>query len=160
MTGYGMAKRRCRTTRGWAQLHRWAGGLNEAMPRAAAVLRQALGSVTAHAVLAPGKRRGYMQLQFRIRAWQTLRAVMGDRMPEGLHAAANASEGETDGGPKFVLNLGEPTGLDRWAPQIAAWRAEGVTWEEIVRRTGLDLNRAFIAWKHFTSAPPEGTGTA
>ena len=55
------------------QLQRWSAGLNEDTPRAAAILRQALGSVTADAVVAPGKRRGYAQLRFRIRAWDTLR---------------------------------------------------------------------------------------
>lgn len=56
------------------------------------------------------------------------------------------------GGPEFTLDLGGPTAMDRWAPRIAAWRADGVTWEEIVRRTGMDLNRAYFAWKRHAGA--------
>ncbi len=142
------------------QLQSWAAALNEDAPRAAAVLRQAVGSVTVHAVLAPGKRRGYAQLRFRIRAWETLCAVMGERMSECWQAAANASAGELDPSPEFVLDLGEPTDMDRWAPQIAAWRAQGVRWKEIVGRTGLDLNRAHIAWKRFTTSQSGGAGAS
>lgn len=147
--------------RAWlaAQLGRWVGELKGDVTQAAAVLHQALGRVTAHAVVAPGKRRGYMQLRFRVQAWDTLRALMGDRTPAGLQAS-NPSEGEADASAECVLNLGEPTAMDRWAPQIAAWRAEKVTWEEIVWRTGLDLNRAFIAWKRFTAASSGETGAA
>jgi len=42
--------------------------------------------------------------------------------------------------------------MDRWAPQVAEWRAAGTTWEEIVRRTGMDLNRVYVAWKRHTGA--------
>jgi site-specific DNA recombinase len=142
-----------------SQLDRWTGGLEGDVAQAAAVLRQALGSVTAHAVLAPGKRRGYMQLRFRIRAWETLRAIMGDQMPAALQETGNPSECEADASAEHVLNLGKQTHMDHWAPQIAVWRAEKVTWEEIVRRTSLDLNRAFIAWKRFTEASGDATAT-
>lgn len=142
------------------QLQVWAAALNEDAPRAAALLRQAVGPVTVQPVVAPGKRRGYARLRFRIRAWEALRAVMGDRMSECWQAAANASEGELDASPEFVVDLGEPTDMDRWAPQIAAWRAQGVLWKEIVSRTGLDLNRAHIAWKRFTTSQSGGAGAS
>jgi DNA invertase Pin-like site-specific DNA recombinase len=142
-----------------AELGQWIGALNGDQGRAAAVLRQAVGPVAAHAVLAPGKHRGYTQLRFRVRAWEALRAVLGDRLPDGLPIAVNEG-GDAEGSPEFVLDLGQPTPMDRWAPQIAAWRAEDVAWEEIVRRTGLDLNRAFIAWKRFTKAQEDDTDAA
>ena len=133
----------------------WASALGEDTPRAAAVLRRAVGTVSAHAVVAPGKTRGYAQLRFRVRAWSALRAATGDRLPEDLpHDPGSGVEGR-DLSPEFVLDLGAPTEMDRWAAQIAAWRAEGMIWEEIVRRTGLDLNRAYIAWKRHTGARPD-----
>lgn len=138
------------------ELGQWIGALNADQTRAASVLRQAVGPVAAHAILAPGKRRGYTQLRFRIRAWEALRSVLGDRLPDGLPITVNEG-GDEEGSPEFALDLGQPTPMDRWAPQIAAWRAEGVTWEEIVQRTGLDLNRAFLAWKRYKEAQKEDT---
>jgi site-specific DNA recombinase len=140
------------------QMCDWAADLGEDTPKAAAVLRQALGPVSAHAVLAPGKKRGYAQLRFRVRAWSALRAMMGNRLPENLLPAPDSGVADRDLSPEIVLDLGTPTEMDRWAAQIAAWRTEGVIWEEIVRRTGLDLNRAFIAWKRFTGAQTDEAG--
>jgi DNA invertase Pin-like site-specific DNA recombinase len=142
------------------QLRQWASGLTVDTARAAAILRQAVGPVTAHAVIAPGKRRGYMQLRFRLRGWEILCTVLGDHLPQGLPVTAKPAEGQRNASPEFVLDLGGPTEMDRWAPQIAAWRAEGVTWEEIVRRTGLDLNRVFVAWKRYTTAQSGGPDAA
>jgi hypothetical protein len=114
-------------------------------------MSQALGTLAAHAVIPSGKKRGYTQLRFRIEGWQTLRAILGDRIPTGWQVQNPESQGEGSS-PHFHLDLEQPTKLDQWAPQIATWRSEGVTWEEIVARTGLDLNRAFIAWKRYTQA--------
>jgi site-specific DNA recombinase len=74
---------------------------------------------------------------------------VGDSHPAAVRLVPAAPP---DPGPEFALDLGESTAMDRWAPAIAGWRAAGVTWEEIVRRTGLDLNRAFVACKRYTAA--------
>ncbi|HKB38051.1 MAG TPA: recombinase family protein [Gemmataceae bacterium] len=132
------------------RLCQWVQDLNGDVSQAARVLRQALGTLAAHAVIPPGKQRGYTQLRFRIQGWQTLCAVLGDRVPGGLQIQPPEIQAETS--PEFRLDLGQRSKLDQWAPQIATWRSEGVTWEEIVARTGLDLNRAFIAWKRYTQA--------
>jgi DNA invertase Pin-like site-specific DNA recombinase len=142
------------------QLRRWVGPLAEDGPRAAAVLRQAVGRVTAEAVVAPGKRRGYTRLHFRVRGWDVLAAALGGRLPEGVRTALTPGPDCKGTAPEFELDLGAPTPMDRWAAQIAAWRQEGVTWAEIVRRTGLDLNRAYRAWKRYTAAQGGGTGRA
>lgn len=138
---------------GWLAEHlcQWVQELNGELTRAAQVLRQALGTVAVHAVIPPGKQRGFTQLRFRIHGWQTLRAILGERFPAGWQVQMLESQ-EEGASPEFRLDLGQPTKLDQWAPQIAAWRREGVTWEEIVERTGLDLNRVFIAWKRYTQA--------
>ena len=125
------------------------------LPLALSVFQKSLTS-TVHAVLAPGKRRGYTQLRFRLRAWETLRAALGNRWSAGLSLTTSPNPATPNESPEFALDVGVPTALDRWAPQIATWRAEGMIWEEIVRRTGLDLNRAFIAWKRYTEAQKGG----
>jgi site-specific DNA recombinase len=134
------------------QLCQWTGTLEQDQQRAAIVLREAIGEISIVPVIAPGKKRGYAQMRFRIRGWPALRSFLRDR----LAALATAIETigcsmSSDQSPEFQVDLGEPTALDRWAPQIAAWRAEGVLWSEIVKRTRLDYNRAFVAWKRFTN---------
>lgn len=114
-----------------------------------ALLRHALEALTAEPVVAIGKARGFVRLRVRVRAWAALAAVLGD----ALRVPPDALSCEPDGtSPEFVVDLGGPTPMDAWAERIAEWRAAGVTWPEIVRRTGLDLNRAYRAWKRFTDA--------
>lgn len=133
-----------------ARLGEWAA--RAAADGPAPLLRSALASATAEPVIAAGKTRGFVRLRFRVNAWAALAAAVGDALPDPLRSRLPDPGGT---GPEFTLDLGEPTAMDRWAPQIAAWRGAGVTWEEIVRRTGLDLNRAFVAWKRFTGATDE-----
>lgn len=123
---------------------------------AAARLRDAVASLTAEPVVAPGKKRGHVQLRLRIRGWRLLMTLLTEHLPPCLVNALPPNIGG-DEPPEFVLALGSPTVMDQWASRIAAWRAEGVKWTEIVARTGLDLNRVFIAWRRFTrgtSDPP------
>jgi hypothetical protein len=115
----------------------------------ASLLRTALESITAEPVVAAGKKRGFVRLRFRVNAWAALATAAGDSLPASVRHLPPAPDEPV---PEFTLDLGEPTAMDRWAPQIVEWREAGVTWEEIVRRTGLDLNRAFVAWKRFTGA--------
>lgn len=65
-----------------------------------------------------------------------------------------------DEAPEFTLDLGEPTAMDRWVPRVAGWRAAGVTWEEIVRRTGMDLNRVYVAWTRYGGPTDESRPAA
>jgi DNA invertase Pin-like site-specific DNA recombinase len=118
------------------------------------LLRLALASVAAEPVVAAGKTRGFVRLRFRVDAWRAFAAAVGDRLPAGWGGLLPKPAPDDSAGPAFTLDLGEPTAMDRWAPQIVAWRADGVTWEEIVRRTGMDLNRVYRAWKQHGGASP------
>lgn len=124
-----------------------------------AMFRSALYPVIAEPIIAPGKRRGYARLRFQVRAWDTLRAALGDDLSVPVQRLfANAPP--VGGSGEFTLDLGQPTSLDKWAPEIVAWRSEGVIWTEIVRRTGMDLNRVYRAWNRYTTAgyqPPTAT---
>jgi hypothetical protein len=146
---------------GWlmAELQQWTDLLSGDVPKAATALRQALHEVRAEAVVAPGKQRGYARLRFRIQTWEILRALLTDRLIQGFPMDAIAGGISETESPEFVLDLGEPSKMDIWGPQIVQWRLEGVHWEEIVRRTGLDLNRAYIAWKRSTGEDPNGKET-
>jgi hypothetical protein len=42
--------------------------------------------------------------------------------------------------------------MDRWAPEIAKWRAEGIIWKEICKRTGINIRNAYLAWKRYVDA--------
>jgi DNA invertase Pin-like site-specific DNA recombinase len=136
---------------GWvaARLGEWAEGA-AAADGPQSLLHLALASAVAEPVVAAGKVRGFLRLRFRVRAWATLAAAAGTALPSAV--CGLVPEEADDGGPEFTIDLGGPTAMDRWAPQIAAWRADGVTWAEVARRTGMDLNRVYRAWKRFTDA--------
>ncbi len=138
-----------------AQLKNWTEGLQDGR-KAARVLREAISSLTFRAVVAPGKTRGFARLQFQLRQWPLLLAALDGIPPSVKRLLTEAGqEGEA---PIFTIDLGEPTVMDRWAPQIA-WRTENVTWEDIVRRTGMDLNRVWIAWKRHVGDDDEADPT-
>jgi hypothetical protein len=113
------------------------------------LLQLALESVAAEPVIPAGKKRGFVRLRFRVNAWSALAAAAGNSLPAPVRHLPSAPEAPA---PEFTLDLGEPTAMDRWAPQIAEWRAAGVTWQEIARRTEMDLNRVYVAWKRYTGA--------
>jgi DNA invertase Pin-like site-specific DNA recombinase len=116
------------------------------------LLHLALEVVVAEPVIAIGKKRGFARLRFRPNAWSILAAAVGNFLPGAVRDLLPKTAPEHSSEPEFTLDLGEATAMDRWAPQIAEWRAAGVTWEEIVERTAMDLNRVFIAWKRYTDS--------
>ena len=126
--------------------------LGEDVRRSARFLRELFGEVKAHEIIPPGKRRGYIQLKFRVSVWSTFRQVLGDRLPECW--TASVSDAIDDQGPEFTLDLGGPTRMDDWGPKIAEMRSRKppVHWEEIQRITGLGSGPAYVAWKRWVDA--------
>jgi hypothetical protein len=119
--------------------------------RAAALLRRLLARVTAEAVVAPGKSRGFVRLHVRIESLRLLEEALGGRLPEAVLAAASpTSEAEA---MEFHLDLGEPTRRDVLAPEIAAMRARGVSWAEIGQVTGVGTGNAHTIWKRWNDSP-------
>ncbi len=135
------------------QMNDLASVIREGGYQSALLLRSILGRVEADQMIPPGKKRGYARLHFRINGWEVLKAALqetGD-LPRILEAMPSDS-GKEAPSDAFVLDLGEPTLMDRWAPKIAELRAAGIKWTEIVEITGLDLNRAYRAWKRHVDA--------
>jgi DNA invertase Pin-like site-specific DNA recombinase len=120
--------------------------------RSASLLRRLVGAVTAEAVVAPGKRRGFVRLHVRLEAARVLEEVLGGRLPEAVLASAVPSM--TEEAREFHLDLGAPTRRDVLAPEVAALRARGVTWPEIGRLTGLGTGNAYNVWKRWAGAGP------
>jgi site-specific DNA recombinase len=118
--------------------------------QASLLLRRLLGHVTAEAVVAPGKSRGFIRLRFRISGIQLLKEALGGMFPDGIIAAMNRDD--AGGEQEFQIDLGEPTRLDRLAPEIAALREQGVPWAEIEARTGLQSSNAYNVWKRWVDA--------
>ncbi len=73
-------------------------------------------------------------------------------MPESLLATLMPANGACS--EAFVVDLGEPTLMDNWAPKIAEWRNQKVKWHQIVQRTGLHLGNAHTTWKRYHDAQP------
>jgi site-specific DNA recombinase len=119
--------------------------------RSGRLLRRLIGRIEASAVVAPGKKRGYSRLTFRISAWDLVLAAMNGKIPtnvaQRMHASAEAQEG-----PEFVIDLGRPGRMEECAPRIAEMRAAGVTWKEITKITGLSLGPAYETWRRYTEA--------
>ena len=82
--------------------------------QASLLLRRLLGHVTAEAVVAPGKSRGFIRLRFRIAGIQVLKEALGGMLPDGIVSAMNL--GDAGGEQEFQIDLGEPTRVDRLAP--------------------------------------------
>jgi DNA invertase Pin-like site-specific DNA recombinase len=117
---------------------------------AAMLLRKLVGRVWAHQVLPPGKQRGYAQLRFRFSGWEALKAVLPAGSLQTIAALlANGDEVAAGVSDEFVLDLGGPSKMDRWAPQIAEMRARNVPWKEIWEITGLGSGPAYLAWNRY-----------
>jgi len=121
------------------------------VPKTAVLLRKLLGKVTAHAVIAPGKLRGFAQLRFRIDGWELLSAVLGNRIPDSVLQTMVESR-NLGSSPEFQIDLGEPTRRDKLAPKIAELRAQKVSWPEIAQITGIAIGNAYNVWKRYVSA--------
>ncbi len=133
------------------QLGDLASVIREGGYEASLLLRKVIGRIAADQVIPPGKTRGYSRLRFRIHGWEALKVILAADASEGLNTLlANFACDESS--EEFVIDLGGPTLMDQWAPKIAAMRAKGTKWTEIVEITGMDLNRAYRAWKRFVDA--------
>jgi len=122
--------------------------LEEGGVQAALLLRKLIGKITVSRVLPPGKQRGYSQLRFKIEAWQALKALLPAKIVQSLLKQMPT----TADGSEICIDLGAPSKMDDWAPQIAAWRAAGVPWKEIWERTGLGSGPAYVCWKRYVDA--------
>lgn len=123
--------------------------LEEGGMQAAMLLRNLIGKITVAQVLPPGKQRGYARLRFRIATWQMLKPLLPPPVSQAISAQMI---GGSDGAEDLCIDLGAPSAMDEWAPQIAAWREAGVTWKEILKRTGLGSGPAYVCWKRYVDA--------
>ena len=124
--------------------------LKQEMSTVAPSLRPLLGKIVAESVLPPGKKRGYVRLRVTIAGWAVMSQLLGERLPASM--LANLKPADDARSQEFVLDLGAPTRMDQWGPQIVQWRQQKVKWKEICRRTGLKLANAFIAYKRCKGA--------
>ena len=134
--------------------------LEEDVTNSAKLLRKLLGKVTAHAIIPPGKKRGFIQLRFRIDYWEAicLGLTPDSRLPlEAALVGAEATVGVSD---EFRLDLGGPTRMDQLGPKIAEMRRKGLRWKDITAITGLGLGPAFVAWERFVDHEKKVVGVA
>ena len=67
------------------------------------MLRRLMGRVTAEAVVAPGKSRGFIRLHFRVAAMQVLKEALGGTLPEAILSAIKLDNTEPE--TEFYLDL-------------------------------------------------------
>jgi site-specific DNA recombinase len=131
--------------------------LKDEMKLSARMLQEMIGRIDAEQVSIPGKKRGYTRLRFRIRGWEGLRHLLAGKMPAAVLDALKPTDPTLGVSEEFVIELGEPTNMDKWAPKIAAWREQKVKWKEIADRTGLTMGNAWAAYKRFKNASDSAT---
>lgn len=130
--------------------------LEEGGVQGAMLLRKLIGKIVVTQVLPPGKSRGYPRLAFRVDAWQAIRSFLPEKVQQALSTSVVLA---ADGAEEFQIDLGAPTSMDDWAPQIAAWRAAGVPWKEIWEKTGLGSGPAYVCWKRYVDAQKKNAST-
>ena len=130
--------------------------LREDGPGTAMLLRKLLNKVEVHPVIPPGKVRGWPQLRFTVCASAACDIILPRQLSKSALPLLSNSTIPATTEHAFQLDLGEPSRMDNWGPQIVKMRADGKTWEEVVEATGLGLGPAYIAWKRCVdNASPE-----
>lgn len=133
------------------QLRDMASLLAEQKTRAGLLLRRLIGPIEASAVVAPGKKRGFPRLTFRIRAWDLLVIAMEGRISEFVAEMVGGTADSLES-PEFTIDLGRPSRMAEWAPKIAEMREQGVAWKKIVEITGLRMGPAYETWNRYVKA--------
>jgi len=133
------------------QLRDMASLLTEQKTRAGLLLRRLIGPIEASAVVAPGKKRGFPRLTFRIRAWDLLVIAMEGRISEFVAEMVGGTADSLES-PEFTIDLGRPSRMEEWAPKIAEMREQGVAWKKIVEITGLRMGPAYETWNRYVKA--------
>jgi hypothetical protein len=121
--------------------------------RAASLLAELFDNVYVYSVLPPGKRRGYHQLRFRLKAWRIINAALNGNVPESVVSAiADTDDQDLCESPEFCLNVGGPTRADEAASYVVKRRLEGATWDVICRETGLAKSVACECLRRYREA--------
>jgi hypothetical protein len=131
------------------QLKDLAGALKETVSTDSRPIRQILGPIVAEEVKPPKKKRGYIRLRFKLDGWAAVMQVMDGKLPQALQDLIAPQDPKALASGEFTLELGAPSSLDKWGPQIVKWREENVPWNEIARRTGMSPGNAWSAWERF-----------
>ncbi len=137
------------------QMHELGGVLEEDSPNAARLLRKLLGKVTVHAVIPPGKKRGYVQLRFRISFWDAICSVLTPNARLDLAGVLPGAGNAIGVSEEFCVDVGGPTRMDHWGPKIAEMRAQGMIWKEIYGITGLRSGPVYVARKRYVDCKEE-----
>jgi site-specific DNA recombinase len=131
------------------ELGNLAAVLEEDVSNSAKLLRKLLGKVTAHAIIPPGKKRGFIQLRFRIDYWEAICLSLTPDSRLALEAALVGAQDVIGVSDEFRLDIGGPSRMDQWGPKIAEMRRQGLRWKDITEITGLGLGPAYVAWERF-----------
>jgi hypothetical protein len=130
-----------------AELKDLAGLLQQEMATVAPILRPMVGKVVGEQIKPKGTSMGYPRIRFTLDGFEMLRQVLVKKLP----ASVLEGMGETICGfsPEFTADLGRGMATEKWAPRMEQWRQDGLTWDEIGKRTGLKPSTAHLAHKRW-----------
>src|SRR5205814_492756 len=129
------------------QLKDLSGLLKQEMASVAPILRPMLKTIVGEQIKPPGTTLGFPRIRFTIDGFAALRHVLEKKLPAAVLEGLKADEGGAS--PELTADLGRTSCTEQWAPIIAQWRKEDLTWSEISRRTGLKLATAHLAHKRW-----------
>jgi len=127
--------------------------------RGAKVLKGLLGPITVENIAAPGERRGFRRLRFRLQERGVVEVTLWDQLPPTiLERFAVPNDGPASLCSEFCIDLGEPSRMAMLAPVIGQLRAQDKSWTAIAKIVGLTKSPAQLAWKRFSVAQGKPQG--
>ncbi|MDB5358382.1 MAG: recombinase family protein [Phycisphaerales bacterium] len=129
------------------QLEKLAGLLKQEMASAAQHLRPFLSKVVVEQIKRDGQKHGHVRLRFTIDGCVAVSTMLAGKLPAKV--LSRLPTGDTNTAGEFTTDFGRGTCIEQWGPLIAQWRAEGASWAEVGRRTGLNPSTAFLALKRW-----------
>lgn len=123
--------------------------INENRQRAALLLRELLGPVTAHHIVLPGKIRGYAQLRFAVRIPAELKLALRGTLPECVLDMIDGADDTDCDAQESCLDLGGPSRIDRAGPIVADLRGKGMPWSQISKAVNLSESNAMKAQRRY-----------
>ena len=122
-------------------------------PESMLLLRRLIKVITVQPVLAVGKKRGFMRLNFEFNRYEAF--VNALEQSDGGLWLANLVAPETLEGANltsFAIDLGKQTKVDEWGPKILKMRDSGMKWAEIAKISGIRMGNLCNYYQRYKAA--------
>jgi len=122
-------------------------------PESMQLLRKLTTKITAKPVLAVGKKRGFMRLNFEFNRYAAFVSAL--EQSDGGLSLANLVDSETFERPalkSYTIDLGKQTKVDEWGPKIVQMRDSGMKWVDIAKLSGMKMGNLCNYYQRYKTA--------